>query len=83
MRLTNLRNIEDAAHYQRGVSKQNETNRFQLVSFNKCQYIICVPVGGAFFTFKQMKKVSKAKQDLSLPTASFQLNTELNTFNEN
>jgi hypothetical protein len=24
-----------------------------------------VPVGGAFFTFKQMKKVSKAKQDLS------------------
>jgi hypothetical protein len=25
---TNLRNIEDAAHYQRGVSKQNETNRF-------------------------------------------------------
>jgi hypothetical protein len=28
--------------------------------FNKCQYIICAS-GGAFFTFKQMKKVSKAK----------------------
>jgi hypothetical protein len=44
-------------------------------------YYLC-SVGGAFFTFKQMKKVSKAKQDLSLATASFQLNTELNTFNE-
>jgi hypothetical protein len=32
MRALNLRNIEDA-DYQRGVSKQNETNRFQLVLF--------------------------------------------------
>jgi hypothetical protein len=39
---------------------------FSWFCFNKCQYIICVLVGGAFFTFKQMKKVSKAKQDLSL-----------------
>jgi hypothetical protein len=38
--------------------------------FNKCQYIIC-SVGGAFFTFKQMKKYLKQKQDLSLPTASW------------
>jgi hypothetical protein len=39
---------------------------FSWFSFNKCQYIICVPVGGAFFTFKQMKKYLKQKQDLSL-----------------
>jgi hypothetical protein len=37
-----------------------------------------VPVGGAF-TFKQMKKVSKAKQDLSLLT-SFQVKYRIKYF---
>jgi hypothetical protein len=43
--------------------------------FNKCQYIIC-SVGGAFFTFKQMKKVSKAKAGFKFTNSKLELNTE-------
>ncbi|WP_035669112.1 DUF6377 domain-containing protein [Flavobacterium sp. 83] len=64
--------------------KQNETNRFQLVLF-----LISASILSAFLLvllfllFKQMKKLSKAKQDLSLANSKLsELNTELNTFNE-
>ena len=64
--------------------KQNETNRFQLVLF-----LICASILSAFLLvllfllFKQMKKLSKAKQDLSLANSKLsELNMELNTFNE-
>lgn len=64
--------------------KQNETNRFQLILF-----LISASILSAFLLvvlfllFKQMKKLSKAKQDLSLANSKLsELNTELNTFNE-
>jgi ribosomal protein L16/L10AE len=49
-----------------------------LVLFNKCQYIICVPVGGAFFTFKQMKKVSKAKQAFKFTNSKLSVKYRIN-----
>ncbi|MFV8351536.1 DUF6377 domain-containing protein [Flavobacterium sp. XS2P14] len=65
--------------------KQNETNRFQLVLFLISASILSVfLLAVLFLLFKQMKKVSKAKQDLSLANSKLsELNTELNTFNEN
>lgn len=64
--------------------KQNETNRFQLVLFLISASILSVfLLAVLFLLFKQMKKVSKAKQDLSLANSKLsELNTELNTFNE-
>ena len=64
--------------------KQNETNRFQLVLFLISASILSVfLLAVLFLLFKQMKKLSKAKQDLSLANSKLsELNTELNTFNE-
>ena len=64
--------------------KQNETNRFQLVLFLISASILSVfLLAVLFLLFKQMKKVSKAKQDLSLANSTLsELNTELNIFNE-
>ncbi|MFV8358131.1 DUF6377 domain-containing protein [Flavobacterium sp. XS1P32] len=64
--------------------KQNETNRFQLVLFLISASILSVfLLVVLFLLFKQIKKVSKAKQDLSLANSKLsELNTELNIFNE-
>jgi cell division protein FtsB len=64
--------------------KQNETNRFQLVLFLISASILSVfLLALLFLLFKQMKKLSKAKQDLSSANSKLsELNTELNTFNE-
>lgn len=64
--------------------KQNETNRFQLILFLISASILSVfLLAVLFLLFKQMKKLSKAKQDLSLANNKLsELNTELNTFNE-
>jgi hypothetical protein len=64
--------------------KQNETNRFQLVLFLISASILSVfLLALLFLLFKQMKKLSKAKQDLSLANSKLsELNTELNVFNE-
>jgi cell division protein FtsB len=64
--------------------EQNETNRFQLVLFLISASILSVfLLAVLFLLFKQMKKLSKAKQDLSLANSKLsELNTELNTFNE-
>lgn len=64
--------------------KQNETNRFQLVLFLISASILSMfLLAVLFLLFKQMKKLSKAKQDLSLANSKLsELNTELNTFNE-
>ncbi|MDI6048440.1 DUF6377 domain-containing protein [Flavobacterium sp. XS2P24] len=64
--------------------KQNETNRFQLILFLISASILSVfLLAVLFLLFKQMKKLSKAKQDLSLANSKLsELNTELNTFNE-
>jgi hypothetical protein len=64
--------------------KQNETNRFQLVLFLISASILSVfLLAVLFLLFKQMKKLSKAKQDLSLANSKLsELNQELNTFNE-
>ncbi|MGO4905454.1 DUF6377 domain-containing protein [Flavobacterium sp. W20_MBD1_R3] len=64
--------------------KQNETNRFQLVLFLISASILSVfLLAVLFLLFKQMKKLSKAKQDLSLANSKLSgLNTELSTFNE-
>lgn len=64
--------------------KQNETNRFQLILFLISVSILSVfLLVLLFLLFKQMKKLSKAKQDLSLANNKLsELNTELNTFNE-
>jgi hypothetical protein len=53
-----------------------------LVLFNKCQYIICVLAGGAFFTFKQMKKVSKAKQGFKFTNSKLSVKYRIKHFNE-
>ena len=64
--------------------KQNETNRLQLILFLISASILSVfLLAVLFLLFKQMKKLSKAKQDLSLANLQLsELNTELNTFNE-
>ena len=64
--------------------KQNETNRYQLVLFLISASILSLfLLAVLFLLFKQVKKVSKAKQDLSLANSTLsELNTELNIFNE-
>ncbi|MFV8368861.1 DUF6377 domain-containing protein [Flavobacterium sp. LB2R40] len=64
--------------------KQNETNQFQLVLFLTSASILSIfLLAVLFLLFKQMKKLSKAKQDLSLANGKLsELNTELKTFNE-
>ena len=64
--------------------KQNETNRLQLILFLISASILSVfLLVVLFLLFKQMKKLSKAKQDLSLANSKLsELNTELNVFNE-
>ncbi len=64
--------------------KQNETNRFQLVVFLVSASILAlVLLALLFLLFRQMKKLSKAKSDLSLANDKLsELNAELNTFNE-
>ena len=64
--------------------KQNETNRLQLMLFLISASILSVfLLVLLFLLYKQMKKLSKAKQDLSLANGKLsELNTELNTFNE-
>jgi hypothetical protein len=64
--------------------KQNETNRLQLVLFLISASILSVfLLAVLFLLFKQMKKLSKAKQDLSLANTQLsKLNKELHTFNE-
>jgi hypothetical protein len=64
--------------------KQNETNRLQLILFLISASILSVfLLAVLFLLFKQMKKLSKAKQDLSLANIRLsELNSELNTFNE-
>ena len=64
--------------------KQNETNRLQLMLFLISASILSVfLLAVLFLLFKQMKKLSKAKQDLSLANTKLsELNAELNTFNE-
>ncbi|TDE03881.1 DUF6377 domain-containing protein [Flavobacterium sandaracinum] len=64
--------------------KQNETNRFQLLLFLISVSILSLfLLALLFLLFKQMKKLSKAKQEISLANnALSELNQELNTFNE-
>ena len=64
--------------------KQNETNRLQLMLFLISASILSVfLLVLLFLLYKQMKKLSKAKQDLSVANGKLsELNTELNTFNE-
>jgi hypothetical protein len=64
--------------------KQNETNRLQLILFLISASILSIfLLALLFLLFKQMKKLSKAKQDLSLANSKLsELNTELNVFNE-
>jgi hypothetical protein len=64
--------------------KQNETNRLQLILFLISASILSMfLLAVLFLLFKQMKKLSKAKQDLSLANIRLsELNSELNTFNE-
>ena len=64
--------------------KQNETNRIQLILFLISASILSLfLLAVLILLFKQMKKLSKAKQDLSLANSKLsELNQELNTFNE-
>lgn len=64
--------------------KQNETNRLQLILFLISASILSLfLLAVLFLLFKQMKKLSKAKQDLSLANIQLsELNKELHTFNE-
>lgn len=64
--------------------KQNETNRFQLILFLISASILSLFLMGALFMlFKQMKKLSAAKQEISLANSQLsELNAELNVFNE-
>ena len=64
--------------------EQNETNQFQLMLFLISVSILSLfLLGVLFLLFKQMKKLSKAKQEISLANnALSELNQELNTFNE-
>jgi hypothetical protein len=64
--------------------KQNETNRLQLIVFLLSASILSLfLLTVLFLLFKQMKKLSRAKQDLSLANIQLsELNEELNTFNE-
>jgi hypothetical protein len=64
--------------------KQNETNRLQLILFLISASILSVfLLVVLFLLFKQMKKLSNAKQDLSSANIKLsELNKELNAFNE-
>lgn len=64
--------------------KQNETNRKQLTVFLMSASILSLFLMVVLFLlFKQMKKLSKAKQDISLANSQLiALNKELNVFNE-
>lgn len=64
--------------------QQNETNRFQLIVFLiSISFLSLFLLALLFLLFKQMKKLSKAKKDLSLANDKLsEFNTELNTFNE-
>lgn len=64
--------------------KQNDTNRKQLIVFLISASILSLFLMVVLFLlFKQMKKLSKAKQEISLANNQFlELNKELNLFNE-
>jgi len=64
--------------------KQNETNRKQLLMFLVSASILSLFLMVVLFLlFKQMKKLSKAKQEISLANSKLiALNNELNDFNE-
>lgn len=64
--------------------KQNDTNRKQLIVFLISASILSLFLMVVLFLlFKQMKKLSKAKQEISLANNQFlELNKELNSFNE-
>ena len=64
--------------------KQNDTNRHQLMVFLVSASILSLFLMVVLFLlFKQMKKLSKAKQEISLANSQFlELNKELNVFNE-
>ena len=64
--------------------KQNDTNRKQLTTFLICASILSLFLMGALFLlFKQMKKLSKAKYEISLANKQFVvLNEELKLFNQ-
>ena len=64
--------------------KQNETNRFQLILFLISASILSLFLMGALFMlFKQMKRLSAAKQEISLANNQLStLNSELSIFNE-
>lgn len=70
--------IDDA--YQ----KQNDTNHQQLIIFLVCVSILSIFLMGVLvLLFKQMKKLAKAKREISIANAQFlELNKELNIFNE-
>ncbi|WP_369765937.1 DUF6377 domain-containing protein [Flavobacterium sp. WC2429] len=64
--------------------KQNETNRFQLILFLISASILSLFLMTALFLlFKQMKRLSTAKQEISLANNQLsELNKELSVFNE-
>ncbi len=64
--------------------KQNDTNRKQLIVFLISASVLSLFLMVVLFLlFKQMKKLSKAKQEISLANNQFlELNKELNSFNE-
>jgi hypothetical protein len=64
--------------------QQNETNKFQLVVFLiSASFLALILLALLFLLFRQMKKLSKAKRDLSLANDKLsELNAELSTFNE-
>lgn len=64
--------------------QQNETNRFQLIVFLiSASFLALILLALLFLLFKQMKKLSKAKIDLSVANNKLsELNVELNIFNE-
>lgn len=64
--------------------QQNETNRFQLIVFLiSASFLALILLTLLFLLFKQMKKLSIAKIDLSVANNKLsELNVELNIFNE-
>jgi hypothetical protein len=64
--------------------QQNETNRFQLIIFLiSASFLVLILLALLFLLFKQMRKLSKAKKDLSMANDKLsELNAELSTFNE-
>jgi hypothetical protein len=64
--------------------KQNETNRSQLILFLLSASVLSLFLMAALFMlFKQMKKLSTAKQEISIANSQLsKLNSELSVFNE-